>query len=319
MMKKFKLFEIFGKINRKEFDPTTSLTGTLIVAGIVFAVMFLIYYFTQDIKYLVSAIIVGVLLTGNGIDLYFKEKKDDSKAIEQNKSLVNNSKFKNAKWREEFYNYKASHTFETVDKKGMKYDLKKRYRTKDNFLLVKLGCVFIFFGIFLIIYQTTPSNICIGIFGIVFGIICTVRGISIFTAKPVREFYRRNCDFEALEKSYMKGKMLSYKDNGINLGTTHIIVYNLKNIYAIDYRIIYDVVKKIVRVKNYENSVVYTGDEYRYYLEIIVKISSGAHREIDVAFDEYQCEMLINEYRKTHYSPKQENIIDQKNSNTISV
>ena len=318
-MKKFRLFEIFRKINRKELDPQTSLAGMLIVAGTVFVLMFVLYYFTQDIKYIVSAIIVCILVTGNGIYSYFKEKKDDRKAIEHKKAFADNSKFKNAKWREEFYHYKAVHTFETADKKGMKHDLKKRYRTKDNFLLVKLGCVFIFFGIFLIIYQTTLSNICIGIFGIVLGIICTVRGISIFTAKPVREFYRRDCDFEMLEKSYRKGKMLSYKDNGINLGTTHIIVYNLKNIYAIDYRIIYDVVKKIVRVKKYENSIVYTGDEYRYYIEIMVRMPSGAHKEIDVEFDEYQCEMVINEYRKTHYSPKQKNIIDQKIDDTISV
>ena len=318
-MKKSRLLKILEEINRKELDPQTSLAGMLIVAGTVFVLMFVIYYFTQDIKYLVSAIIVGVLVTGNGLHSYFKEKKDDRKATEQKKSLVHNSKCKEAKWREEFYDYKANHTFETVSKKGMKHDLKKRYRTKDNFLLVKLGCVFIFFGIFLIIYQTTPSNICIGIFGIVLGIICTVRGISILTAKPVREFYRRDCDFEMLEKSYRKGKMLSYKDNGINLGTTHIIVYNLNNIYAIDYRIIYDVVKKIVRVKKYNNSVAYAGDEYRYYVEIMVRMPSGSHGEIDVEFNEYQCEMVINEYRKTHYSPTQENIVAEKIDDTISV
>ena len=40
---------------------------------------------------------------------------------------------------------------------------------------------------------------------------------------------------------------------------------------------------------------------------------------IDVEFNEYQCEMVINEYRKAHYSHGQENIIDQKMDNTVSV
>ncbi len=315
----FGFFETFRKISRKEFDPKTTLAGTLLSAVVALVIMSGIYYFIRDVKYLVMGIIVCVALTGTGIHSCLKERNDDRKATEYNKLLKNNSKFRNTKWREEFYNYKISHAFETPDKRGMKYDLKKRYRTKSNLLLLKLGCVFIFFGVFLIIYQTTLINISIGIFGIVLGIICAVRGISLFTAQPVREFYRRDCDFEMLEKSYRKGKILSYKDNGINLGTTHIMVYNLKNVYAIDYRIIYDVVKKIVRVKKYENSVVYTGDEYRYYIEIMVRMPSGSHKEIDVEFNEYQCEMVINEYRKAHYSHGQENIIDQKMDNTVSV
>lgn len=319
-MRKFRFFKAFNKISRKDFTPTTSLKNMLIATVILLAVTSgIIYYFTKDIGYLVAAIIVSVWLMGKGIYSYFKQKKDDSKATEHHKILQNNSKFKNSKWREEFYNYKASHTFETIDEKGMKYDLKKRYKTKENFLLVKLGSVFILFSIFLIVYQSTLSNISIGIFGIILGIICVVRGIAILTAKPVKEFYHRNYDFKALEKSYRKGKILSYKDNGINLGTTHIIVYNLKNIYAIDYQNVYGVVKKIVRVKNYENGVVYANDEYRYYIEITAKTSSEAHTKIDVEFDEYQCEMVMNEYRKTHYSPVQKNIIEQKNSNALSV
>ncbi len=46
-MKKSKFLKILEKINRKELDPQTSLAGMLIVAGTVFILMFVIYYFTK--------------------------------------------------------------------------------------------------------------------------------------------------------------------------------------------------------------------------------------------------------------------------------
>ena len=317
MKKIFRFFETFGKSNKQQFNPKTTLASSLIAAAAALIIMSGIYYFIEDVKYLVVGILVCAALIGMGIYSYFKEKKDNRKAIEHNKIFKDNRKFQNTKWREKFYDYKSRDVFEVPDKRGMKYDLKKRYRTKDNFSTVALGLLFIFLSIFLIIYQPTATNIGLSIFGILFGTAFAAWGMSAFTARPVREFYRRNCDFEALEKSYRKGKMLSYKDNGINLGTTHIMVYTKNNIYAIDYRIIYSVVKKMVRVKKYENNL-YTGDEYRYCVEIMVKMPSGSQTKIDVELDEYQCEMLINEYRKAHYSYENSNKVAEKIDSTVS-
>ncbi len=118
------------------------------------------------------------------------------------------------------------------------------------------------------------------------------------------KFYKTRTDISEIEKSYIKGRMLSYSkngiNNGINIGSSYTVIYNSDNVIAIDNSTIQDMTRKMVRVKKYENSM-YSGQEYKYYVSVIYINSDGNTASVDVQLDEFQCEMIITEYNRIFY------------------
>ncbi|MEE0272599.1 MAG: hypothetical protein UDR98_05075 [Coprococcus eutactus] len=62
-------------------------------------------------------------------------------------------------------------------------------------------------------------------------------------------------DYEELEASYLKSQMLFYKTNALAFGTTHLHGFTEKKIYAIGYRLVEGISRKIVRLKKYEDGI----------------------------------------------------------------
>ena len=98
--------------------------------------------------------------------------------------------------------------------------------------------------------------------------------------------------------------MLSYRSNGINIGSSYTVIYNHKCVYAIDNNSILDITRKMVRVKQYEDNL-YSGQEYRYYICVIYTLSDGKTETVDVRLDEFQCEMMIAEWGRRFYPEKE--------------
>ena len=71
----------------------------------------------------------------------------------------------------------------------------------------------------------------------------------------VKKFLKQQTDLTEIENSYTKGKMLSLGDNGINIGSSYIVIYTHKSIYAIDNNTVQDMTRKMVRVKQYEDNL----------------------------------------------------------------
>ena len=58
--------------------------------------------------------------------------------------------------------------------------------------------------------------------------------------------------------------------------------------------------RKMVRVKQYEDNL-YSGQEYRYYVRVIYTAPDGKTKAINVRLDEFQCEMMIDEFNRRIY------------------
>ena len=99
-----------------------------------------------------------------------------------------------------------------------------------------------------------------------------------------------------LENSYLESRMLTYKKNGIAFGTTHIHAFTEKNIYAIDYRIVDEITRKVVRLKTYEDGI-YSSDEYKHYVVIhVVMPGTSDACDVEIELNEYQVQMVLDNY-----------------------
>ena len=304
--------------NNTVLEPKKNLMIEIVAAICVAVFLVTIYFFTGSWKCLLCAIIAPTLMTVFSLHAFFKEKKQDKNSEIDKQKFLSGTKYRQSEWKNAYYQYKENHTFEPISKNGMKYDLKRRYRKKD-FGYIRIGIFFIIGSILILfIPMTEMKDKVAAIFGILFGGVIFSIGLHGLTSGPVQKFFKQQANLTEIEKSYVKGKMLSFGNNGINLGNSYTIIYNSENVFAVDNHNIRDMTRKMVRVKKYENST-YSGHEYRYYVSLIYTALDGKTKTVDVRLDEFQCEMMIAEFNR-HFYPgrKYDSTTSETTENTVS-
>ena len=294
-----------------------------IVCGVVLAIILgAVYCFYRSWEILVCLILVPPAMISFCIYAYFKEKRHDKSSGKDMQAFLSGEKYRKKEWKTAYYEYKEKHSFEEISKKGMKHDLIKRYRTGNNRGLAEVGLLLFAGSIAAVFYPIKNYYLGYSILGILFGGAFMSFGIYNCTGGPVRKFYKTANNIPEIEKSYNTGKMLSYKPNGlsssgINIGSAYTVIYNSNKVIAVENSAIEDMVKKMVSVKKYENSV-YSGQEYNYYVSVIYRESDGRESHIDVRLDEFQCEMMITEFHRSFYPYRMyDNIVSEIKDDTI--
>ena len=289
----------------------------ILYLSMIIADVFLLFFGRYDIKYTVSAVIITPAVFIWTVYSYFHEKKDDKNAVDKSIEILNGSYFITSQWHEQYITYRLKHPFEKPKCKSMKSDLYAKYRNKDDLFLIIL---FFLFVILLTVMMFINFEWWYPI-GVVVFLCLGLSFLNNYTGKTVRKFLKRDIDYPALERSYLKGKMLTYKNSGIILGTTHIHIFTSDNIYAIDYRIVDDITRKVVRVKEFDDSM-YTGNRYDHYAVVNARIpKSGSTAKVEVKLNEYQVQMIIDEFHRIKYPDEinKMNAYEEKNENYISI
>ncbi len=109
------------------------------------------------------------------------------------------------------------------------------------------------------------------------------------------KIYRKgDIGYEELESSYLRSQMLIYKTTALAFGTTRLHGFTEKKIYAIDYRLLEGISRKIVRLKKYEHGV-YNTEEYQHFAVIHVRLPrSGNIHDVEIELNEFQVQMAID-------------------------
>ena len=321
-----KLKEKFSEIQRMKntnmLDSKKNLKIEIVFSVALAIILGAVYYFYRRWEILVCAILVPTAMTAFCIYAYFKEKRQDKSSGKDMQAFISGEKYRKKEWKTAYYEYKEKHSFEEISKKGMKHDLIKRYRTGNNRGLAEVGLLLFAGSIAAVFYPIKDFHFGYSILGILFGGAFMSFGIYNYIGGPVRKFYKTADNIPEIEKSYNTGKMLSYKPNGlsssgINIGSAYTVIYNSNKVIAIENNAIEDMVRKMVRVKKYENSV-YSGQEYNYYVSVIYRESDGRESHIDVRLDEFQCEMMITEFHRSFYPYRMyDNIVSEIKDDTI--
>ncbi len=275
--------------NRGTVPPMTPKTLiTYIIAIIAIGVFF--FFVKGDEAGKICACVVCPALILYMIYAYFKEQRADKNAKVKEKDILDGNYFAGSKWQEQYTAYLNAHPFEKPKYTNMKQDLLSRFRRREYFvgmlfMLFLMLCSFCCF----MIRQPVTGVVGILLFGLLF-----YWQLSLYTGKPVRRWLKGDIDYNALEASYLNAKMLTYKKNGLAFGTSHIHAYTEKKVYAIDYRLVEGISRKIVRLKKYEDNI-YSSEEYQHFAVIQLRLpQSGKMQEIEIELNEFQVQMAID-------------------------
>lgn len=274
--------------NKSPKKSTPIILAFIVLAGLTaFIALF------TDIS-VTAFIIADVIVISYVIISFFKEKKSDKKAAEKNAQLLSPEYYNSVEFRECVLNYAEAHGFDNAVRENMRSDLKKRFINKNSVITLFIGLLLIAGPIILI----DSMRLFYVVAGICFGLWLFISSLKELIAYPVMKFYKECNDISAVEASYMTGKMLTLKANGvcsgINIGSSYTLIYNLKDVYAFRNDKIISYSRKIERIKKYENSI-FSGDEYHYYLALKVQLPDGTAEDYLVELNKYQLEMAVDE------------------------
>lgn len=270
-----------------------AMTLKALVIYIIFTVLtgLFLWFIRGDMAGKMCAVIVCPLLTAYLIYAYNKEKKADRNAADKNVLMKSGEYFESTKWYDDYYLYKNEHPYERIDSLSMKKDLLKRFRRSEYLLWM----LFLLFLLFCCVVAMVESMSILPILGVLlFGALFWSQ-LSLYIGMPVRRWLKRDIDHDALERSYLSGRILTYKKNGFIFGTTHIHAFTEKKIYAIDYELAEGISRKIVRLKKYEDGI-YSSEEYQHYAVIHVRLpESGNIHDVEIELNEFQVQMVIDD------------------------
>lgn len=278
------------------------MIGLIVCSVPAFLFLWFVMGRTQD---KICACIVSPLCCITGIAAHLKSRRDDKKAADHAAEILDGSYFRSPAWREAYLQYKQKHGYETCHKRGMKYDLMRRYRRKSapvTFMVMSLlllaGCVC---GL-VTAYDNIETWLMMPFGFLLFGCLFWLHW-SEFSARPVRKWLKTAAsdpDFPACEKSYVKGRILSHQGqgfvNGINFGATHILLYNKQHVHTVELRAAEKMTREVVRVKEYVNGV-YGKQHYAHYAVLHFRTAQGNDR-LRTQLNEYQVELAIEEFSR---------------------
>ena len=250
----------------------------------------LLFFVRGDMAGKYAACIACPMIIVYLIYAYCKESKADMKAQETKVQYMDGSYFESSEWHEKYVIYLNEHHFEKPKYQSMEMDLLKRFQRREYLVKMILPLFLMFCTLCLIPlgrYYMAIIGLCL--FGFLFWL-----EFSLYIGMPVRKWLKGDIDYEELEASYLKSQMLFYKTNALAFGTTHLHGFTEKKIYAIDYRLVEGISRKIVRLKTYEDGI-YNTEEYKHFAVIHVRLPrSGDIYDVEIELNEFQVQMAID-------------------------
>lgn len=287
--------------DQKPQNPIYTLIVILIIsAGIYLVLLYFCEATDGTTAQKVGFTIISIPLPVFGIILYLFQRKVYRSLDKTRPDSEDGSYFSSSEWREKYLSYVMKKPFETIRSKSMKRDLIRRYR-HPKFVLLMIICLLgaaVSADALIAEYHDrgtiAPDHLIYNLIdffvAIVFFFICIVK----LTARPVRKFLKKADDISALEESYMSGKMVSHKGNGINLGSTHIIMYDEKEIIAIENSRVTSVTRNVAMEGDYEKCY------FKYVHYVVVSYTESGRQLISsVKLNEFQVEMVIEEFNRS--------------------
>ena len=212
------------------------------------------------------------------------------------KNDIDNGRYhQDEKWQQKYAEYADKHDFIQVKGDSMKADLSRRFLSVSGIVMLVISALFFISAIFFNAGFAETTFILI-FSGLLFG------GWGAFKLlnTPVRAFIKECGEkYPEIERSYLNGRMLTYKRNGelscncgINISGNYTVIYNSKKIDFIENAEIDSVQKHVTKTKYYGNQI-YNGSVFSYTLIITLKkrIENDIPKQYRVKLNEFQLEM----------------------------
>lgn len=285
----------FDDFPRKIFHPDLLPLKRRIIAYIIGIPL---VYIIGRFYYELPNIICILLTVGTAIFLavaLFMELKSNHKDKEFKNDIDNGKYHQDEKWQQKYAEYVNKHDFIQVKGHSMKADLSRKFLSISGIVMLVISVMFF---IVAILFNAGFAEIT---FILIFsGLLFGCWGAFKILNTPVRAFIKECGEkYPEIERSYLNGRMLTYKRNGelscncgINISGSYTVIYNGKKIDFIDNAEIGSVQKHVTKTKYYGNQI-YNGSVFSYTLIITLKKHSenDIPKQYRVKLNEFQLEM----------------------------
>ncbi|MBQ8123954.1 MAG: hypothetical protein IJ170_11745 [Ruminococcus sp.] len=292
---------------RRTPDPRMSLPAALV--GGVLALAYVWFVYRDFVHTAIAAVIVAVAVVFI-IYSQSREQKADRKAAKERPELEDGSRFSSVEWRKGYLDFAQEKGWESPERTSMKADMCRHYNNGADRAMILMGAFFTACGAALLF---SPQSPLVAVGGIALGAFCLYFGIKDICGYTVRKWMRSTkLPHEELEKSYMSGRLLTFRKNGVNIGSELIIFFNKETAGAIKLSELSGARRHIVRLKKYQDGT-YAGEEYQHFLEL-----SSLGKTVQVRLTEHQVEMALEELeRRSGYISGNSPISQDRDDETI--
>ena len=226
---------------------------------------------------------------------YFHEKKDDKDFKFKSINWDDDALYKSLEWTSSYEKYKAKNPFKKIQERSMRKDLFKRSRNKSKFVAdIVFGALI---GIFICSISQDDEEILLALPFV--ALYFSYKACKDFSAKSAKTFLNRRFDYDKLEDSYLNGKLLTHKSSGLILGKTHVHLYTKNKIFAIDYRIVENITRRVEATKRYLWGIIYNDVVYTHFAVLHLSgLENGIQVLLNLELNEFQVQMAIEEFVK---------------------
>lgn len=245
------------------------------------------YYGMPVLPSVLIALLFAVLIAA----AFLWEIRAEKKNADLKNSITSGVYYEQEQWRERYRLYCEKHDFRPVRARSMKADLHRRYLRPSGIVMICFAMTMLIPAAF---WRTgiAELNGCL-LFG---GLIFLVWGLVILLRTPVRRFLR-GCgeQLPEIERSYLEGKMLTCKSNGICIGQTYTVLFDQTGITAVENRRITDVTRNVRQIRHFLNSL-YAGIVTEHRICIRYQDAAGTDRTRVLRLNEFQTEMVYDRF-----------------------
>ncbi len=210
----------------------------------------------------VVAIVVAIVLFA-----FLKDRFDTKRLERLDEAISSGERYKDEKWREKQQKYLDSHGFKEP-KGSMSRDLIWHTRQLSGVFFMVLGLVVL--AVFAVILMT-ENDLSALICGVIFAACICCYGYYRFRSPKLRrlvEELSQHPKFDVLNEAYMRGRTISRRCSGLNLGAGIVTLFTPRSLVPITFKEIREVSYYIEHRLNYTSGL-YSDTEHHFYVRIM--------------------------------------------------
>ncbi|MBR1764224.1 MAG: hypothetical protein IJ746_02410 [Ruminococcus sp.] len=240
---------------------TQSLVG--LCTGLGLGIFLLILEGAEWYIILPVVVIVAVIV----IFAFVKDRLDSRRLDRLEESISTGERYRDEKWRSKQQRYLAKHGFREP-RISMARDLLWHTQELSGLWFMGLGLPVL--AVFLIIYFSEND-----LTALIFGVVCTAAlvwyGWYRFRSPKLRRLIadlEQHPKFDVLNEAYMRGRTISRKRSGLNLGAGIVTLFTPKALVPITFNEVREVSFYVEHRLNYTNGL-YSDTEHHFYVRIL--------------------------------------------------
>lgn len=226
--------------------------------------VFMILLEGRDLHVVIIVSVIAVVVLAVIIAM---EKLDDSRREKLDNSIFSGERYASQKWRSQQESFCRKHGFRQP-RGSMRQDLLRHSQDMSGLCFILIGVIVAaVFGLITFLENDVTALI----FGVVVGVLIICYGYYKLRSPKLRRLIaelEQHPKFDILNEAYMRGKTISRRRSGLNLGAGIVTLFSPKALVPVTFNEVREIHYYIEHRINYTNGL-YSSSENHFYVKLL--------------------------------------------------